>query len=67
MSRLALGEKHQIYASSHETDCGFIWQGKKIEIGGRHKNPKNSDYVVSDELDLPVRNRIPLWMLGLMR
>ena len=64
---LAFGEKHQIYASSHETDCDFIWQGKKIEIGGRHKNPKNSDYVVSDELDLPVRNRIPLWMLGLMR
>ena len=63
----ALGEKSQIYASLNESDCDFIWNGKKIEVGGKHKKPKHSDYVVSDELDLPVGNRIPLWMLGLMR
>lgn len=62
-----LGEFEKIYASRDERECDFLWKNKKIEVGGKNKKQKQSDYVLSDELDLPVKNRIPLWMLGLMR
>ncbi|RMG03077.1 MAG: ATP-binding protein, partial [Nitrospirae bacterium] len=39
--------------------------GMKIEVGGRSKKGKSADFVISDELELPVRERIPLWLLGM--
>jgi len=63
----ALGEIEPVYTSPEERECDFIWKGKKIEVGGKHKKAKSSDYILSDELDFPVKNRVPLWMLGLMR
>ena len=38
----------------------------KIEIGGRAKQLKNSDFVIRDDTDYPAGTHIPLWLLGMM-
>lgn len=35
-----------------------------LEIGGAGKNRKEADFVIRDDIDLPSRNAIPLWLLG---
>ena len=47
-------------------ECDYVVKNLKIEIGGKNKKPKNADLVVSDEIDLPVKNKIPLYILGLL-
>lgn len=61
----ALSERHEVYASAKEEDYDYLVDGWKIEVGGKTKSSKSADFVVSDDLELPVRNRIPLWMLGM--
>jgi hypothetical protein len=38
----------------------------KLEIGGKKKSSKSSDFVLRDDIDLPLRNVIPLWILGML-
>ncbi|MGA1846347.1 ATP-binding protein [Deferribacter abyssi] len=64
---MCLKEKfNNIFASKDEKDCDFIVDNFKIEVGGKNKKKKNADFVISDDIDVPVRNRIPLWILGLI-
>jgi len=63
---MCLKEKYEISACKDEKDCDFIVNGIKIEVGGKSKKSKNADFTVSDEIDLPVKNRIPLWILGFL-
>ncbi len=63
---MCLKEKYEVFACKDERDCDFVVGNIKIEVGGRNKRSKNADFVISDEIDLPVRNRIPLWFLGLL-
>ena len=37
-----------------------------IEVGGRSKTPKKSDFVMRDNTDYPAQNAIPLWLIGMM-
>ncbi len=37
-----------------------------IEVGGKHKKPKKSDFVARDNTDYPTDNGIPFWLLGMM-
>lgn len=37
-----------------------------IEVGGKKKKLKSSDYVLRDNTDYPVANAIPLWLAGMM-
>jgi len=37
----------------------------RLEVGGTNKNPKQADFVIQDNIDLPVRNAIPMWGLGM--
>lgn len=60
----AMKELFAVYASSNEKECDYIVNDKKFEIGGKNKKRKNADYIVSDDLDIPLGNRLPLWMLG---
>ncbi|MDI3531236.1 MAG: uncharacterized protein PWP60_1085 [Candidatus Atribacteria bacterium] len=58
--------KERIRAAKREEEADFVLDGVKLEIGGRGKVSKHSDYVIKDDLDLPVRNSVPLWMLGML-
>ncbi len=62
---MCLKEKYEVFASKDEKDCDFVVDNIKIEVGGKNKKSKNANFVISDEIDLPVRNKIPLWILGL--
>ncbi len=62
----ALSERYQVFASSKEEDYDYLVDGIKIEVGGKTKSSKSAEFVLSDDLELPVRNRIPLWMLGMI-
>ncbi|MEJ5226834.1 ATP-binding protein [Thermodesulfovibrio sp.] len=62
-----LSERYgEIFACYDERECDYIVKGIKIEIGGKNKKIKNSDIVLTDEIDLPVRNKIPLYFAGLV-
>ncbi len=65
---------YEIWASRKEEEYDFaISQGKgmssakkiTLEIGGKSKSGKAADFVVRDDLDYPVQNAIPFWLLGM--
>lgn len=37
-----------------------------IEVGGKSKQPKKSDFVLRDNTDYPAGNAIPFWLIGMM-
>ncbi len=61
-----LSERYEVYASPREEDYDYLVDGRKIEVGGRRKETKSADLVISDDLELPVRNRLPIWLLGMV-
>lgn len=62
----ALKEIGEVYSAKDENDSDFVFNDIKIEVGGRNKKIKNSDFVIRDDLDIPIKNRIPIWILGLL-
>ena len=52
-------------AETDETKGDLIFNGIHLEIGGANKNQKLADFVIHDNIDLPVRNCIPMWVLGM--
>ena len=63
---MCLKEKYKVFASKDEKDCDFVVDNIKIEVGGKNKKSKNADFVISDEIDLPVKHKVPLWILGFL-
>ncbi len=61
----ALSEKFDIFASDNEKEYDYKVNGIKIEIGGKNKKLKKADFVISDDIDVPVGKKIPMWILGL--
>lgn len=62
-----LKEKYNIYASKNEEECDFLLDNKlKIEIGGKSKKVKNADFVISDDIDIPFKNKLPMWLMGFL-
>lgn len=61
-----LKEKGEIYASKNEQEGDFVWNNIKIEVGGKNKKIKKSDFVIRDDVDIPFKNIIPLWILGFL-
>ncbi len=67
-----------VNASRNETEGDFIISKRtgnlqlgtnpllKIEVGGRDKVLKKSDWVIRDNLDYPGDKSIPLWLLAMM-
>ena len=37
-----------------------------LEVGGRRKKPKESDYVLRDNTDYPSAGALPFWLMGMM-
>ena len=56
---------YRLFAASKETDCDFVVNDIRIEVGGRTKKAKAADFVVRDNVDLPSGKIIPMWMIGL--
>jgi predicted AAA+ superfamily ATPase len=56
----------EFFASKDESKGDFEWNKKTIEIGGKHKSIKGSDYVIRDDVEYAQKNMIPLWALGMM-
>lgn len=52
-------------AEKDEIKADLIFNEIRLEIGGANKNPKLADFVIRDDIDLPVRNCIPMWVLGM--
>ena len=61
----ALKNKGKILAEKDETKGDLIFNEIHLEIGGLSKKSKQADCVIRDDIDLPVRNAIPMWMLGM--
>jgi hypothetical protein len=55
-----------IYACRAERKGDFVVGDTTLAIGGRNKSVKGADFVVRDDVDLPGKNSIPLWSLGMM-
>lgn len=36
----------------------------KIEVGDKRRRNKDSDFIISEDIELPEKNRIPLWLIG---
>jgi len=53
------------FAEKDETKADLVFNGIHLEFGGANKNPKLADFVIRDDIDLPVRNCIPMWVLGM--
>lgn len=62
----SLKEKFQVFASGDETKCDYLIDNITIEVGGKSKKNKRADFVIKDDLDVPYKNSIPLWMIGFM-
>lgn len=56
---------YEIFASKDETECDFEVDKYKIEIGGKDKKRKKADWIIADDIELPMKNKIPLWLLGM--
>ncbi len=55
-----------VFACKDERNGDFIINELTVEIGGRSKKVKKADYVIRDDIDLPYKNVIPLWLIGFM-
>jgi hypothetical protein len=56
---------YEVFASSNETDCDFIINGVRVEVGGQSKKAKSADLIIRDNTDLPSGNILPMWLIGL--
>jgi len=55
-----LKNKGKILAEKDETKGDLIFNEIHLEIGGLSKKSKQADCVIRDDIDLPVRNVIPM-------
>lgn len=63
----SLGERYKLSACKDENICDYVvGDGIKIEVGGPGKRQKGADFVVRDDIDVPVGNKIPMWMVGMV-
>jgi len=56
---------YRLFAATNETDCDFIVNDIRIEVGERTKKAKAADFVVRDNADLPSGKILPMWLIGL--
>lgn len=57
--------KYNVYASRNEEEYDYEVKDIKFEIGGKSKDFKKADFIISDDIEYPFKNRIPLWIIGM--
>lgn len=62
----SLSERYKLAACKDETLCDYVVDGKRVEVGGHAKKVKKADFVIRDDIDVPVGNKIPMWMIGMV-
>jgi hypothetical protein len=60
----ALETGRKVFASTDEKRGDLIVDDRVIEVGGKTKPKKGADFVVRDDIDLPVGKAIPMWVWG---
>jgi len=60
-----LKNRGTLLAEKDETKGDLIFNEIHLEIGGANKKPKLADFVIREDINLPVRNAIPMWVLGM--
>lgn len=58
--------KKEIFACKNGQQGDFVVDKKLLEVGGRNKAQKGSDFVIRDETDMLGAKSLPLWSLGMM-
>jgi len=61
---IAMESGRKVFASPDEKKGDLVVDDRPIEIGGKSKKKKGADYVVRDDIDLPVGQAIPMWVWG---
>ncbi|MGC9772534.1 hypothetical protein [Fervidobacterium islandicum] len=61
----ALKDRGRLLVQKDEPKGDFLFDDISLEIGGENKKKKDSQYLVRDDIDVPVRNAIPMWALGM--
>lgn len=61
---MIFSEKYKVFCSEKEEHYDFLIDNKKIEVGGKNKKLKKADFVLKDDIEIPLRNNIPLWVAG---
>lgn len=61
---ISMESNRKVFASADETECDFLIDKFKVEVGGKKKDSKKADFVLRDDIDIPEGSIIPLWMLG---
>ena len=56
----ALKRAGDVLTEKDETKADLIFNNIRLEIGGSNKKPKEADYAIRDDIDLPVRKVIPM-------
>ncbi|AEX84879.1 putative ATPase (AAA+ superfamily) [Marinitoga piezophila KA3] len=56
----------KVYSSKKEEYGDFVIDEKLIEVGGKNKKIKKADFVLKDDIEIPVKNSIPLWLIGFL-
>lgn len=63
---IAMEAGHKVFAASDERRGDLIVDDFSIEVGGKTKQKKRADFVVRDDIDLPVGKAIPMWIWGFL-
>ena len=54
------------FISKDEEKADFLFDNYMLEVGGKSKKIKSADFVIRDDIELPQKNIIPLWMIGFL-
>lgn len=53
-----------VFAAPEEKRGDMVVDGRVVEVGGRAKAAKGADFVIRDDIELPMRKAIPMWLWG---
>jgi len=61
-----LSLKTEAWAEKDDRKGDFVFNGIRLEVGGTSKKPKEAHFVIRDDVDIPFKNIIPMWALGML-
>ncbi len=61
-----LKNRGKFWAEKDDRKGDFVFNGIRLEIGGTSKKPKEAHFVIRDDVDIPFKNVIPMWALGML-
>ncbi len=62
----ALKDFGKLLSAVDETKADYTFNGLQLEIRGKNKKRKESNFVIRDDTEVPFGNSLPMWLLGMM-